>query len=226
MRLSRSLLLLVAGLGLGLAPRPAAAIDGDTQLWNTQNFNFTVDSKWSANFEVQERWYGDISYFSLFIVRPSITYKWNDRLSFTAGYGHFRSYDEDGRFQDENRIFQQAAIRLFGGKDQPALTWRTRLEQRFFDGTNEPTWRLREQLRFTLPLVERVQGVYWTEAYWRLNTTERAESGLEQWRHFTGLNFEIHKKFTFEAGYMNVHTWRARGDTMDHVPWLISTIKF
>jgi hypothetical protein len=49
---------------------------------------------------------------------------------------------------------------------------------------------------------------------------------LEQWRNFAGLNFEITENFTFEAGYMNVYTWRPSGDTDDHVPWLISTFKF
>jgi hypothetical protein len=217
---------LAAGVLLSALPMPAQAIDGDTQLWNTQNFNYEINDKWSTNLEIQERWYGDLSYFAFFIVRPSVTYKWNDWLSFTGGYAHFRVWNQDGGFQDENRIHQQSIVRLFGGSDQPSLFWRTRLEQRFFEGTDEPTWRLRQHLRFTAPLVDRVQGVYWTEAFWRLNTTERADSGLEQWRHFLGLNLEITERFTFEAGYMNVYTWRDGADTMDHVPWLISTVRF
>ncbi len=112
---------------------PAAAIDGDTQLWNTQNLNYKIDDKWSANLEVQERWYGDVSYFAFLIIRPSVTYKWNDWLSFTGGYAHFRVYDGEGDFADEDRIWEQFNIRLFGGKDQPTLNWRTRLEQRMFE---------------------------------------------------------------------------------------------
>ena len=210
---------------------PAAAIDGDTQLWNTQNFNYKINDKWSSNLEVQERWYGDVSYFAFLIIRPSVTYKWNDWLSFTGGYAHFRVYDGEGDFADEDRIWEQVSIRLFGGKDQPTLNWRTRLEQRMFEAGGDTVWRLREQLRLMVPLVDKVQGVAWSEAFWRLNDVTQAngrlqESGLEQWRNFAGLNFEVSEHFTFEAGYMNVYTWRTSGDTMDHVPWLISTVKF
>lgn len=216
---------------LWAATAPAAAIDGDTQLWNTQNFNYKIDDKWSANLEVQERWYDDVSFLTFFIIRPSVTYKWNDWLSFTGGYAHFRVYSEAGGFADEDRIWQQASVRLFGGKDQPTLNWRTRLEQRMFEAGGGTVWRLREQLRLMYPITDRVQGVAWTEAFWRLNDVVQANgtpqaAGLEQWRNFAGLNFEVTKNFTFEAGYMNVYTWRTTADTSDHVPWLISTFKF
>jgi hypothetical protein len=215
-----------AALALSVVAAPAWAAEGDTQLWNTQNFNFKINDTWSANLEFQERWYGDVSYFSFFIVRPSVTYKWNDWLSFTGGYAHFRVWDPDGDFADEDRIWEQANVRLFGGKGEPTLNWRTRLEQRMFEDDGTTTWRLRQQLRLMFPIVERVQGVLSTEAFWRLNTTDRAEQGLEQWRGYAGLNFEINDRLTVEAAYMNVYTWRQSGDTMDHVPWLISTLKF
>ena len=81
------------------------------------------------------------------------------------------------------------------------------------------------------PIIDRVQGVAWSEVFWRLNDAEHAngriqEGGIEQWRNFAGLNLEITKNVTFEAGYMNVYTWRTRGNTDDHVPWLITTFKF
>ncbi len=213
--------------GFAAGPAPALAIDGDTQLWNTQNFNYKFNDKISANLEVQERWYQDVSFFQFFIVRPSVSYKWNDWLTFTGGYAHFRVWDpDDGGFEDEDRIWQQVGIRLFGGEGEPTLGWRTRLEQRMFETGGGTTWRLREQLRYMHPLVDRVQGVLWSEAFWRLNDTDRAESGIEQWRNFAGLNFEISKNMTFEAGYMSVYTWRNRADTLDHVPWLITTFKF
>jgi hypothetical protein len=229
--LSRGAAATLALVLVGLAAAPARAVDGDTQIWNTQNFNYKIDDTWSTNLEVQERWYGDVSYFAFFIVRPSVTYKWNDWLSLTGGYAHFRVWDPDGDFADEDRIWEQVNIRLFGGKDQPTLNWRTRLEQRIFEAGGGTVWRLREQLRLMYPIVDGVQGVAWTEAFWRINDVVQAngrlqESGIEQWRQFAGFNFEMTKNFTFEAGYMNVYTWRPSGDTMDHVPWLISTFKF
>jgi hypothetical protein len=229
---SRGLRLIATTLALAqVMATPALAEDGDTQLWNTQNFNRKFNDKWSANVEVQERWYGDVSYFAFFIVRPSVTYKWNDWLSLSGGYAHFRVFDGEGDFADEDRIWEQVNIRLFGGKDQPTLHWRTRLEQRMFEAGGDTVWRLREQLRLMYPIVDRVQGVAWTEAFWRLNDVVQAngrslEGGIEQWRNFAGLNFEITENFTFEAGYMNVYTWRTSGNTDDHVPWLISTFKF
>lgn len=58
----------------------------------------------------------------------------------------------------------------------------------------------------------------WTVAFGRLNTTERADQGLERWRNFGGFNFEISENLTFEADYMNICTWRSSGDTIDHIP--------
>ena len=204
---------------------PCYAVDGDTQLWNTQHIFYKINETWSANLEFQERWYDDLSYFSFFIVRPSLTYKWNDWLSFTGGYAHFRVWNEDGSFQDENRLWEQMIVRLFGGTGKPTLNWRTRLEQRMFEEDDTTTWRLRQQLRLMYPIVNRVQGVAWTEGFWRLNTTERAERGLEQWRWYAGLNFEINEKVTFEAGYMNVYTLRSSQNTDDDVVWLTTTFK-
>ena len=160
MRIIRWLHLTAAALAFAqVMATPAQAEDGDTQLWNTQNFNYKFNDKWSVNLEVQERWYEDVSYFAFFVVRPSVTYKWNDWLSFTGGYAHFRVFDGEGDFADEDRIWEQVNIRLFGGKDQPTLNWRTRLEQRMFEAGGDTVWRLREQLRLMYPIVDRVQGV-------------------------------------------------------------------
>ena len=231
-RLTRKVITgLAAALAMMAAATAPAMAEGDTQLWNTQNFNYKINDKWSTNVEVQERWYGDVGYFAFFIVRPSVTYKWNDWLSLTGGYAHFRVWDEDGNIADENRIWEQFNIRVFGGNDQPTLNWRKRLEQRMFEAGGDTVWRLREQVRLVYPIIDRVQGVAWSEVFWRLNDVEQAngriqEGGLEQWRNFAGLNLEITKNVTFEAGYMNVYTWRTRGNTDDHVPWLITTFKF
>jgi hypothetical protein len=144
-----------------LAVAPAQAVHVDTQIWNTQNSNYEIDDKWSTNLEVQERWYGDVSYFAIVIVRPSSTYKWNDWLSLTGGYAQFRVWDPDGDFADEDRIWEQVIILLFGGKDQPTLNWRMRPEQRIFEAGG-------------------VQGVAWTVPFWRLNDVVQANGRLQE----------------------------------------------
>lgn len=53
---------IATGAILALSSVAPAHADGDTQLWNTQNFNYKINDKWSTNLEVQERWYGDVSY--------------------------------------------------------------------------------------------------------------------------------------------------------------------
>jgi hypothetical protein len=223
---ARLLSILGISLLLSLGSSAARAVESDTPLWNSTNFNYKIDQKWSTNLELQERWYDDVSYVAYFIVRPSVTYQWNDWLALTGGYGFFRNYAEDGGYSDENRIWEQVNIRLFGGKGEPTLYWRTRLEQRMFESGGGTRWRLREQLRLMFPIVDRVQGVAWTEGFWQLNNTENSESGLQTWRNFAGLNIEINERTTFEAGYMNNYNWNSSGNTVDHVPWLITTFKF
>jgi hypothetical protein len=226
MHKARSFSIIGAGLGLMLATSAALADDSDTQLWNSTNFDYKIDNKWSTNVELQERWYDDVSYLAYFIVRPSVTYQWNDWLSFTGGYGFFRNYAEGGGYSDENRIWEQVNIRLFGGIGKPTLDWRTRLEQRMFETGGGTRWRLREQLRLMFPIVDRVQGVAWSEGFWQLNNTENSDAGFQTWRNFVGLDLEINERITFEAGYMNNLNIKSSGNTDDHVPWLITTFKF
>ncbi len=108
----RQLACLFACLGAAYMTSPARAFDGDTQLWNSTNFNRKIDDKWSVNLELQERWYDDISHFQFFIVRPSASYKWNDWLTLTGGYGFFRQFPRRGRLRMKIG---------FGNKHDPSL---------------------------------------------------------------------------------------------------------
>jgi hypothetical protein len=76
------------------------------------------------------------------------------------------------------------------------------------------------------PIVDRVQGVAWSEGFWQLNNTENSDAGFQTWRNFVGLDLEINERITFEAGYMNNLNIKSSGNTDDHVPWLITTFKF
>jgi hypothetical protein len=217
----------VLGISAVSASFPAFALDGDTQSWNTLNLTHKFDDQWSFNHETQGRFVDDASRFGLIVQRPSVNYRPNEVLSLTAGYAFFRVYEDGGGTSDEHRPWQQAVVRLFNEKDVLTINWRTRVEQRFFEGVDEPTWRLRQQLRAIAPLpIRDVSAVAWTEGFWRLNDTERADSGLEQWRWYGGLNYKLDARVTLEAGFMNIYTFRDRGDTLDHVPWLTTTVNF
>ena len=104
----------------------------------------------------------------------------------------------------EHRIWQQVTLTdtaPFGD-----LTSRSRLEQRFIQGTNPVEWRFREFVRLSRPIAEGspFSFVVWDEVFVRLNsTTPAVRAGFDQNRGFAGLGYSFDESARLEVGYLN-----------------------
>ncbi len=117
MRIARTLRGMVAGVALATLAAPAKA-DGDTQLWNTRTS--TTRSTTSGRRTWKSRSVGTATFLLCLLHRSAFGHLQMERLAVLHGrVRSFRVWDEEGDFADEDRIWEQFSIRLFGGKDQP-----------------------------------------------------------------------------------------------------------
>lgn len=203
-----------------IAPLQAAPVlsdDDDFEAWQQVIVSTQVRPGLSAHMEVQTRFDDDASNFNQLLLRPSIGFRvWKD-VELTFGYAYVLTEPTSGPDTYENRIWEQIAFPILERPGDFTLSNRTRLEQRFRD--DETSWRLREQLRLTIPIGRPdVEFVGWSEVFINLNDTNWAgEAGIDRWRNFAGIGFALGPYLRIEPGYINQLVNRPSGDTVDHI---------
>jgi hypothetical protein len=207
-------------LGVLLLWHPfVCAVDEDGQAWVglfTEG-RFVPDGHFGWWAEGQTRWrdYGET--YQQFILRPALSYWFDDKSSAWLGYAFSRTFPDNGPV-DEHRSWI-GFMHYFPEVNSLSLILRARLEQRWFDTGNDVGHRFRQMIRLTYPIGGR-PDLLWVlrdEIFFNLNSTDYgARSGFEQNRGFGGVAIYFRPKTRLEVGYMNIFG-RGRPDTMDHV---------
>ena len=136
---------------LALAASPAASAEQDAQLWTTVIANGPVAGDLAAWIEVQTRFGEDASRLRQSNLRVALGYRTSEALTLYGGYALVTSHRRSGPDLTEHRLWQQASYALVAS-GAVRVAGRTRLEQRFVEGSNEVGWRLRQQVRLAVPL--------------------------------------------------------------------------
>src|ERR1044071_4278926 len=100
-------------------------------------------------FDVQERNRNGGSDADQFVARPGIGYALNEAWTVWVGYAYTANFRPTGGVLDENRPWEQFVWSRKAGRG--TVSSRSRLEQRFFEGTEGIGWRAREQVRLLYP---------------------------------------------------------------------------
>ncbi|MBS3960936.1 MAG: DUF2490 domain-containing protein [Sandarakinorhabdus sp.] len=177
----------------------------DAQLWTSYGGSGQIMGDLAGAFDVNARFTDTASLMGHFQVRGSLGWRISPGFILSSGYSYVRTESTLGRVSNEHRIFQQASHPLIS-IGTVALTGRTRLEQRMFDDVDRTGWRLRQQVRATVPLrgPEGLRAVFHTEAFFLLNqTVAGVPAGLNQIRTFAGLGMPLFGTTGMEAGYLN-----------------------
>ncbi len=204
-----------------LAAPSARAEDGDfddAQIWTSYSASGQIKGDLAGAFDVAVRFTDTASRLGHLQVRGLLGWRINPGFIVGAGYSYVRTESAIGRVAHEHRMFQQASYPLFR-LDGVALTGRTRLEQRSFEEISGTAWRLRQQVRATVPLrgPSGLRAVFHTEAYVLLNAPiADAPAGFNQIRTFAGLGFPLFGNTAMEAGYLN-QTLFPGADRHNHV---------
>lgn len=198
-------------------------VEDDFQSWNLATITFKKDEKYLGYFEVQPRIGNNIlgadgRNFSQLILRPAAGYQLNKNVSLWQGYAWVPSNIPTRR--DEHRIYQQ--LQVNNSFTKLAMVNRTRLEQRWIEGTGGTAVRARHMLRLAIPFTEskKWSWILYDELFINLNGPQGApKAGFDQNRIFVGLNRTFNRNVNAEIGYINNYVNRADpvADRMNHI---------
>jgi hypothetical protein len=199
--MGRQALLLLAALWPAAA---GAETDHDEQTWVNVTLTGSIKDDLLYFAEAQPRIGNGVTEVSQLLLRPAIGWRVSPRVSIYQGYARILS--PEGRDRRENRLFQQLSWTLTPPGAGVEVQSRTRLEQRWQDGSGDAGHRLRQMVRFELPLKQgdRAPGLLThAEGFFALNNTAwGARKGFDQLRAFGGVELPVDKRSTVELGYL------------------------
>lgn len=193
----------------------------DEQAWVNLTAMGSVSGDLIYFAELQPRMGDGVSRLDQLLLRGAVGWKLSPSLSVYQGYAHVVVPLEGRRDANEERSFQQVTW-VMGKPLGGELSSRTRLEQRWRSDGDDMGWRLREMLRYELPLrpnSQTLNALGYSEVFVALNDTDwGARAGFDQIRTFAGFEVGVKDRTTLEIGYLNQSINQTLGRTrMNHV---------
>lgn len=204
----RSALLLAATIA-AWQPSKAQAGDEDTQFWLIANATGEIAEGTWLSLDASQRWREDARGGDQQTLRFTIDHALAEGVRVGAG-----AMVLEAGGQTELRPHQQ--ITFIEGR----FEFRTRLEERFFDGADRAELRLRQRVLYTRPLGKgwrAVAGGEWLGLLQGRNSGQGAST--EQWRAQAGLAYKVSDKLDIGANYWLIIAPRGdRPARTSHVP--------
>ncbi len=183
--------------------------------WNTILTNYNLNEKWFLFNEFQIRRTNFMTDWQQFIVRPSINYRANETVTFTAGYSYIKNYS-DAFDAQENNVWEEVQLQHSSG--QSKFKHRFRFEQRFIEQFAETalgvyekvdtdfSMRWRYRLTWSLPLFtiknKKLSFTVFDEI-WFLTGKKVVPRDFNQNWFYVGVSYPILNKTSLSIGYMN-----------------------
>ena len=206
-------LALVAALG---AAAPAMA--SDTQYWQTLNVGVALPDNFKISNETVLRSSDAKGFYEVennFMVGKKV----NKVVTLWLGYTFDPQYNHGTFRLREHRFRQQVNFDGFAVIGKVKLSGRVRLEERWREGQTGTAWRLRPQIKASVPIAGKVTLSASSEPFFNLNNTGfQTVDGLERMRNAIYITVPLSKKFSIDFGYLNQHGFVPNGhDTSDNV---------
>ena len=196
-------------LPLLLAPifaSPALA-DEDTQYWQTLTVNVALPSQFKVQNETVLRTSDARGFYEVennFMVGKKL----NKVVTVWLGYTFDPQYSHGTFTRREHRFRQQVNFDGFGMIGKVRLSGRVRLEERWREGLPGTAYRLRPQLKASVPIAGKTTLTISNEEFFDLNNTGfQTVDGLERMRNAIYVTVPVGKKFTVDFGYLNQHSF-------------------
>ena len=213
----RSMLLPLALAATIAAAAPAVASE-DTQYWQTLNVGVALPGNFKVSNETVLRSSDAKGFYEVennFMVGKKV----NKGVTLWLGYTFDPQYNH-GTFRfREHRFRQQVNFDNFAVLGKVKLSGRLRLEERWREGQTGTGWRLRPQVKATMPIAGKVTLSVSNELFIDLNNSSfQTVDGIERMRNAIYVTVPLSKKIGIDFGYLNQHGFVPNGpDTSDHV---------
>ncbi len=208
---------LLAALIVAWQPSKARADNEDVQLWQFVNVTGDLDKDTRLTIDATHRWReqarGD--------EQQTIRFTLEQTVAKGVRIGGGGAIFEAGGLT-EIRPHQQVIV-VSGG-----FEFRTRLEQRFFDGADRMEVRLRQRIHYNRPLGDGWRATVGGEWLGLLQSRNRDQgASTDQWRAQAGVAYRINKRLEVGANYWLLAFPRgARPARYTHVPQTVLTYRF
>jgi hypothetical protein len=191
------------------------AADEDAQLWLSQSFSVPLaedDVTGTLDLSQRVRENGN-----QLLSRGMAEF----RLSKEAVVGGGAAYVETFDSTDEFRPHQQLTL-TFG-----MWSFRTRVEERFFEGADRMELRLRQKVTATWPLAKELKGSLAGELlYTARSQTAGDDAHIDQWRATGALTYKLSPQIEGTAGYLMILSPRdGEEDKLSHVAQISLTYR-
>ena len=213
----RSMLIPLALVAAVAAAAPAAASE-DTQYWQTLNISVALPDNFKVSNETVRRSSDAKGFYEVennFMVGKKV----GKVVTLWLGYTFDPQYSH-GTFRfREHRFRQQVNFDNFAVIGKVKLSGRLRLEERWREGQAGTGWRLRPQIKATMPIAGKVTLSVSSEPFFDLNNSSfQTVDGLERMRNAIYVTVPLNKKISIDFGYLNQHGFVPNGpDTSDNV---------
>ena len=199
-----------------LAPAPVLAQQTDEQLWLQANATTSVSKDAEVTLESVSRVGDRAGGFYHAEIGGWVTFTVAKGVEVADGYRHVEDWDHGASLPNEERLRQQVAITLGGG-----FAVRVRGEQRFNSAGPQVGFRIRPQLRYSLPVGGKGFALFVAhEDFFNLNTTGWGQrGGYERMRNTVGFTVPLSPRLKADIGYLNQYRFGRDGarDRMDHI---------
>lgn len=209
-------------LPLLLAPVPALAQQEDEQLWLQANASIGVAEDTRLTIEAIGRFGDRGGGFIHDELGALASFTVAEGIEVAVGYRHVDDYDHGRAKPNEERLRQIVTVTL-----NRNLAARLRFEQRFQASGTETAFRVRPQLRFTLPVGDGMSLFATQEHFVNFNETRwGVRSGYERMRNAVGLSVPLSPKIKADLGYLNQYRFGRAGarEQMDHAATFTLTL--
>lgn len=209
-----------------LVAAPALASE-DSQTWQTATVNLALPENYKVQNETVFR-EGDAKGFYEIENTLSVGKKLDKVFTVWLGYTFDPQYSHGTLTRREHRLRQQVSFDNFATLGKVKLSGRLRLEERWREGLAGTGWRLRPQVKASVPLSGKASLVVASEQFINLNNSSfQTVDGLERMRNSVAVVMPLSKKLTLDFGYLNQHGFVPAGpDTSDNVLTLGLTANF
>ncbi|WP_097092005.1 DUF2490 domain-containing protein [Novosphingobium sp. Chol11] len=192
---------------------PTAAATEESQAWITESLVVTATPADTITLDLSQRFRRESSNGEQQTARILIDHRIARGVQIGGGIAFFHSEPEQ-----ELRLFQQATF------TRGIFLARTRMEQRFFDTADRPSWRLRQRVQASIPLGSSKAPtlIAATEFFFHLNRAKPSDkTGLAVMRQQVGLRQPLGRSLDAQLLYMRQQTFRDNApDAVAHIPWL------
>lgn len=212
--------LAVLGATGGSFPAEAFAADEETQLWLTGTAAVPLAENVSGTFELSRRIREDDDQV---LLRGNADFRLSPTVSLGGGGAYVNSIDgllETGE-DKEFRMHQQLTL-SFG-----ALSFRTRVEERFFEDADRMQLRIRQRIQASAQVAKDLHGAFSGEVFYvACSEDDGGDDQIAQWRLNATLAHRLSPTLEATVGYLFMYTPRTgEPDKIAHVPQLTLTYR-